>query len=809
MTLDASGRLGIGTTNPTRRLEVSSDGTNWISGTFAGTGNTDKVVIGNLATPTIGGHNAALNAWSDFTIAGVNILFSPYGATAMRLDASGNLGLGVTPSAWETSTAFQLGNQYAFTKYGITRNAVYNAGYKYIANGFANSFEMNGGAYEWYTAPSGTATNNITFTKTMTLDASGNLGLGVTPSPWSVYKSFDIETASLSAAGVQVEMVSNAYFNGSNWIYKSSTFPTRYVQNSGAAGGHSWFTAPSGTAGNAISFTQAMTLDASGNLGIGITNPTGKLHSYIGDITAGNAPASSGTTPVNAMLNLTNNRGVGMYFGGSYSGTYAQWIQVADVGNLGVYYPLALNPNGGNVGIGTTNPQRALHVLSGVGTAQIQSTGTTSMLYFGDANSTGIDNRGIGSAGNDLWFMGGGLERMRITSGGNVLIGTTSNSGVDKVRVNNDGTTSYSTVNITNANSTATMYVGVGGSAVANTPLQNNAYVWNGGASALVLGTSNTERMIITSGGNVGIGTTNPNAPLSLSGSADVGMRIKAGASALSYIDFDEADSGTPNGSIAYNHGTNAMTFATGGSNGEKMRITSGGNVGIGTTSPSATLMTNSANVAVSTGDGNINIFTNDSQGIDIGGKLTFGGVYTGSLQTGWAGISGRKENGTDGNFAGYLQFYTRANGGSNTERMRITSGGEVYIGNNPADQGAYNLQVNGTGVWGAGAYVDGSDSAVKKNIQPLGASLDIIKQMNPVTFEYQPFYSKDTTTQTGFIAQELQQVLSNKVYKNGIVKEGGQYLGVAYQHLIPLLVKSIQELEAQVQALKSQLNNQ
>jgi hypothetical protein len=139
---------------------------------------------------------------------------------------------------------------------------------------------------------------------------------------------------------------------------------------------------------------------------------------------------------------------------------------------------------------------------------------------------------------------------------------------------------------------------------------------------------------------------------------------------------------------------------------------------------------------------------------------------------------------------------------------MRITSGGEVYIAGT-TDQGAYNLQVNGTGVWGAGAYVDGSDSAVKKNIQPLGASLDIIKQMNPVTFEYQPFYSKDTTTQTGFIAQELQQVLSNKVYKNGIVKEGGQYLGVAYQHLIPLLVKSIQELEAQVQALKSQINNQ
>jgi hypothetical protein len=139
---------------------------------------------------------------------------------------------------------------------------------------------------------------------------------------------------------------------------------------------------------------------------------------------------------------------------------------------------------------------------------------------------------------------------------------------------------------------------------------------------------------------------------------------------------------------------------------------------------------------------------------------------------------------------------------------MRITSDGEVYIAGT-TDQGAYNLQVNGTGVWGAGAYVNGSDSALKYNIQPLESSLNIVKQMKPVTFEYKPFYSKDTTTQTGFIAQDLQQLLADKIYQKGIVKEGGAYLGVAYENIIPLLVKSIQELEAQIQALKTQLNNQ
>lgn len=96
------------------------------------------------------------------------------------------------------------------------------------------------------------------------------------------------------------------------------------------------------------------------------------------------------------------------------------------------------------------------------------------------------------------------------------MIGTTSNSGVDKVRINNNGTASYSTVNITNANSTANMYVGVGGSAVANTSLQNNAYVWNAANSSLVFGTNDAERMRIKAGGVINLS----NVPSSATGLA-------------------------------------------------------------------------------------------------------------------------------------------------------------------------------------------------------------------------------------------------------------------------------------------------
>ena len=110
-----------------------------------------------------------------------------------------------------------------------------------------------------------------------TINGSGNLGLGVTPSAWaSGWKSQQVGTLSALADTGSVTYLGNNWYQNtsSNNIYLTSTYASLYGQT---AGNHIWYTAPSGTAGNAISFTQAMTLDASGNLGVGTTSPARRL----------------------------------------------------------------------------------------------------------------------------------------------------------------------------------------------------------------------------------------------------------------------------------------------------------------------------------------------------------------------------------------------------------------------------------------------------------------------------------------------------------------------------------------------------
>ena len=108
----------------------------------------------------------------------------------------------------------------------------------------------------------------------MRLDSSGNLGLGVTPSAWgSGYKAFQVSTHAVLTQGSSDTYLGNNWLNDGTNKYLNNGYASIYGQ---ASGQHRWFTAPSGTAGNAISFSQVMTLDASGNLVVGGTTAIGR-----------------------------------------------------------------------------------------------------------------------------------------------------------------------------------------------------------------------------------------------------------------------------------------------------------------------------------------------------------------------------------------------------------------------------------------------------------------------------------------------------------------------------------------------------
>ena len=97
-------------------------------------------------------------------------------------------------------------------------------------------------------------------------DSSGNIGVGVIPSAWdSTTKALQFSVGAFaSSVGLGTVAALNAYYNGA-WRYQTSAGAMLYSQ---VGVGHQWSVAPSGTAGNTIQFTQAMTLDASGNLNI-------------------------------------------------------------------------------------------------------------------------------------------------------------------------------------------------------------------------------------------------------------------------------------------------------------------------------------------------------------------------------------------------------------------------------------------------------------------------------------------------------------------------------------------------------------
>jgi hypothetical protein len=398
---------------------------------------------------------------------------------------------------------------------------------------------------------------------------------------------------------------------------------------------------------------------------------------------------------------------------------------------------------GGNVGIGTNtfaySPRLAVASV-GQNSIAIQTTDTVqgsagTILYIGTGASTGNSTYGIIRA---LGNGGTAATNLVIQESGNLLVGTTTDAGF-KLDVN--GTGRFTPVNTTAYVNTNTLTSGTSLYILNNAVTNNTAStirldavggdgslaaasissVWTASSSSdLTFGTriggSNvTERMRITSGGNVGIGTTAPNSIsgyniLTINNSTFGGL-----------IDFSNNNTlqgriGADQGGVYLQAKTNIpMLFFTNDT--ERMRITSGGNVGIGTNSPDVFGRFYTQTLGLS---------SSGSTAIQInGGSGGYGQIDFGAAGVRTAGISA-SANETQWGSVTAIPAIIYTNG---SERMRITSGGNVLIGTT-TDNGA-RLQVSGSSTFSGNATIgnlsSGSDAIVNFATNASGGFRSII----------------------------------------------------------------------------------
>jgi hypothetical protein len=260
--------------------------------------------------------------------AGTNIRHYINNAEAMRLTSSSlytasgiNVGIGLSnPTAkLEVASDGSATNTVYLTDtraYSATPKSVVGFSFKYNTAGTYTTGSLIQGGKEnasdndyaselsfW------TRVNGGNLTKRVVIDSSGNLGLGVTPSAWnSVIKSIEIGQVGngiSGQAGSQTSVSCNAYYGASSWVYSISSRPASAYQQT--QGTHTWLTTASGTAGNPITFTQALTLDASGNLLVAQTSVgNGGTLAVNGSISIGTTTGGSQSSMAKDTTQLTS-----------------------------------------------------------------------------------------------------------------------------------------------------------------------------------------------------------------------------------------------------------------------------------------------------------------------------------------------------------------------------------------------------------------------------------------------------------------------------------------------------------------------
>jgi hypothetical protein len=350
---------------------------------------------------------------------------------------------------------------------------------------------------------------------------------------------------------------------------------------------------------------ERMRITSGGDVGIGTTSPARPLTirsaqaiatatTYTGAFLIHDEP--SGTSP---------HLGMGVAYNG---GNEHSWIQSNNTSGV---FSLALNPAGGNVGIGTTSPSFILQTKASsgfVGAAFSSSFASTAII---GTDNTGIwfgqGTNGLGAAyviNNTNGFAQielGGAPRFFVNSSGNVGIGTTSPNNLLQLTA----AAGSSHARWTEAATT----VGFIGGANGIISGLNGSFAVRGESGLVLSGAGNSATMFLNPSGNVGIGTISPVQKLHVEGSTAIGTTgtedililgralgggvsfqqaasLKLGRYQNAGVDFESytrLDFALRDNSPASNYNTNTTV----------MTLTNAGNVGIGTTSPTSMLTLN------------------------------------------------------------------------------------------------------------------------------------------------------------------------------------------------------------------------
>jgi hypothetical protein len=449
---------------------------------FTSTGGTSKLSIisadGAQAYINYSGATNEMSAGYDrtsssFRFANADTLSS---AIRMQINSSGNVGIGTTSptspldvSGVITSKADGAVNDAQIGRLNFTNtnsNASSNPIRASILSGRQNS--AWGGYLSLYTS-----TGTDAATEKVRIGETGNVGIGtssLTNNTLGKTTYFGNSTSSITGDSSQAR-----FWLGNNWYYNSGDkfigtgYANLYTQQSGT---HQFLTSTaSGSAGQAATFTNVLTIDSSGAVGIGTSSPTAPLHidaAGMGDI---------------------------------YSGLIQNSTTDTD------HY----------------NVVRFMQGASGSATGYIGTGGATV------GNTSFRNNFVIGTQStNNLVFNTYDAERMRIDTSGAVGIGTTSPT--EKLHVNgNSIINGRAAINKTALHSAVALTINSDVSSTTSYGLEvcnatsNTRFLVDGVGNSSFYGSDNSLTVRFTSDNKVGIGTTSPDQPLDVSGHAQIG----------------------------------------------------------------------------------------------------------------------------------------------------------------------------------------------------------------------------------------------------------------------------------------------